>query len=211
MNFKRSSFLLVMAAATVLGTAVSGPAARAGSITYTVTVDTSSLSGTTGAVQFTMVAGNTPAPTDTAAVSAFSPQAGLVPPPTTSPNVTGDLSSTVNMDNQSPSLYFETFAYGSSLTFQVALTSTDGGAGAPDTTFAFYLFDQNGNPVSNSSSPSGELLDINIAGQGGGFSPVTFGPPDISVVSSVPEPSSMVLLAAGLATAFGASRIRRRA
>ena len=153
------------------------PLARAGSITYDVSVDTTSYSGTTGSVQFTLIGGNSPVPLDTAAVSAFVPQAGLVPPPLTSGDVSGDLSTTMSMDNQAPSLYYESVTYGDSLTFQVTLTSTPGDMSAADTLFSFYLLDANGNPISSSASPSGEALDINIEGASGAFdAPVTYAP-----------------------------------
>ena len=125
-----------------------GPAARAGSITYDVTVDTSSLASTTGGIQFTLTAGNSPAPLDTATITAFTPQAGLVPPPTTAGGLSGDLTGTMIMDNQNPSLFFETLTYASALSFQVTLSSTPGTTSSPDTLFAFYLFDSSGNSVS---------------------------------------------------------------
>ena len=157
---------------------------------------------------------NTPAPLDTATITAFAPQAGLIPPPTTSGDVSGDLTGTVIMDNQNPSLYFETTTYASALSFQVTLSSTAGTTSSADTLFAFYLFDSTGAPVSGPGSPSGEILDINIQGPSGAFdTPVTYPPPTITVtqvISVVPEPSSMVLLGVGLGASMGWGRWRRR-
>jgi hypothetical protein len=163
-----------------------------------------------GDLQFTFIAGNEPVPLDTATVTAFTPQAGLIPPPSTAGDVSGDLSATMAMDNQNPSLYSEGFTYGSSISFQVTLTTTPGAVSSADTLFSFYLFDVNGNPLSNSNSPSGELLDINIHGPSGTFdAPVTFGPPTITatlVTAGVPEPSSLLLLGISVGTLLAWSR-----
>ncbi|HZW34638.1 MAG TPA: NF038129 family PEP-CTERM protein [Isosphaeraceae bacterium] len=208
MNIQRARSILVMTALLVIAAAAWGPAALAGSIAYDVTVDTSSLAGTTGGIEFTLIAGNTPAPLDTATITAFTPQAGLVPPPTTSGDVSGDLSGRMSMDNQAPSLYFETLTYGSTLSFQVTLSSTAGSPSSADTLFAFYLFDSAGNPVSGPNSPSGEILDINIQGPSGTFdTPVTYPPPAITLIS-VPEPSSVVLLGLGAGVVAGLGRWR---
>jgi hypothetical protein len=199
MRIKRSLTFLTLAGVVLFAGTHWAPKARAGSITYDVSVDTTSYSGTTGGVQFTLIGGNSPVPLDTASISAFVPQAGLVPPPTTSGDVTGDLSSTLTMDNQNASLFFEALTYGTSLTFQVTLTSTAGTSSSADTLFSFYLFDANGNPISSSNSPSGEALDINIEGPSGAFDPPVLysPPPTIIVTQAVPEPSSVVLLGLG--------------
>ena len=214
MRSKRSLTCVALAGAVLFAGALGAPLARAGSITYDVSVDTTSYSGTTGSVQFTLIGGNSPVPLDTAAVSAFVPQAGLVPPPLTSGDVSGDLSTTMSMDNQAPSLYYESVTYGDSLTFQVTLTSTPGDMSAADTLFSFYLLDANGNPISSSASPSGEALDINIEGASGAFdAPVTYAPPPSSITvvgQAVPEPSSIVMFGVGLVTVLVGSLRRAR-
>jgi hypothetical protein len=204
MNTRQTSIYLAMIGGFVIADLNLGPVARAGSITYNVTVDTSSLVGTTGGIEFTLIAGNTPAPLDTATITKFVPQAGLVPPPTTSGDVSGNLSTTVSLDNQSPSMYFESLTYGHTLSYQVTLTGA-GLSKAADTLFSFYLFDSVGNPVSGPSSPSGEILDINIQGPTGVIdTPVTYPPPPITVTTaSVPELSGVVLLGVGLGAMAG--------
>ncbi len=127
------------------------------------------------------------------------------PPPTAAGNVSGTLPATVTLDNQNPSLYFETLTYQTFLSYQVTFTSTPGNSSSPDTTFAFYLFDASGNPISHSNSPSGEAFDININGQTGRATLVPYyPPPPITVVpASVPEPSSMMLMGMGAVVGWG--------
>ena len=90
----------------------------------------------------------------------------------------------------------------------MTLTSTAGNSSSPDTAFAFYLFDANGNPISNSNSPSREAFDIIISGQTGGTTLVHYYPPPPMTVAttSVPEPSSMVLMGMGLGAVAGWGR-----
>jgi PEP-CTERM motif len=213
MSIRRGLFFLALAGALVSAGLQWAPTARAGSISYEVTVDTTSLAGTTGGLQFTLIAGNTPAPPDTSTITAFKSDGVLVPPPTTVGDVLGVLPSTMSMDNQNPSLYFQSLTFGTFIDYIVTLTSTAGDPSSADTTFSFYLFDANGNPISNSNSPSGEAFDINIEGPSGTFDPpaVFFPPPPITLVQIngvVPEPSSIVLLGIGLGAIL--FRARRR-
>jgi PEP-CTERM motif len=204
MLIRRVLFFLAFTAALVIAGPQWAPLARAGSITYDVSVDTSAFAGTTGGIQFTLIAGNTPAPLDTSTISAFLSDGVLIPPPTTAGNVSGVLPATMSMDNQNPSLYFESLTYGTFLSYQVTLTSTPGDMSSADTLYSLYLFDASGNPISGPNSPSGEAFDINIQGPSGAFdAPVIYSPPPpITVIpenANVPEPSSVVLLGAGLA------------
>jgi hypothetical protein len=213
MSIRRALFFLALTGALVSAGPQWATTARAGSISYEVKVDTSSLAGTSGGLEFTFAAGNTPAPLDTSTITMFTSDGVLAPPPpTTSGDVLGVLPATMSMDNQNPSLYFQPFTYRTFIDYIVTLTSTAGNPSSADTLFAFYLFDQNGNPVSGPGSPSGEVLDINIEGPSGAVDPpVTYPPPSITVtpLNAVPEPSSIVLLGVGLGAILVRARRRR--
>ncbi len=215
MRIKRSLTFVALAGAVLLAGAFQAPVARAGSISYEVTVDTSSFAGTTGGLQFTLIAGNTPAPLDTATITAFTSDGSLFTPPTTSGDVMGELPATISMDNQNPSLYFQSITFGNIFDYVVTLTSTAGDMTSADTTFSFYLFDASGNPITGANSPSGEAFDINIQGPSGTFDPpaVYYPPPPITLIQlngAVPEPSTIVLLGLGLAAISLRSLSRRR-
>lgn len=190
-----------------------GQSARAGMVSsiWFVSVDTTSLAGTTGAIEYSFIPGDLTASPATATITAFTTDGTLGGTPMVSGDVTGTLPAPViAMNDQTFNDYFETFTYGSQLSFFVTLAASAPSSIPIDTTFSFFLYDQNGNPISNSSSPSGEALDLNIDGLTGVATLVGyFPPPPIVVLAGVPEPSGVLLLGLGGAVLAGLGWLRR--
>ena len=119
--------------------------ASAAPITYDVTVDTSSISGTAGSLDFQF----NPGPLVTQAASLqilnFTSNGSLAGSPVLTGDVVGALPATVTFDN-GPAFndYFEGFTYGSTLSFQVSLfgpaLSSPDGTSTSGSTFAFSMF-----------------------------------------------------------------------
>src|SRR5271157_5217825 len=122
-----------------------GSWASAGPITYGVTVDTSSILGTAGSLDFNF----NPGPLVTQAASlqilSFSSDGSLAGGPSLTGDVSGALPGTVSFDNGTGfNDYFEGFTYGSTLSFQVSLfgpaLSAPDGTSTSGSTFAFSMF-----------------------------------------------------------------------
>jgi hypothetical protein len=212
MNMRRILSVLAWIAVLSAAGAEWGQAARAGTVTslWTVSVDTTSLTGTTGAVEFSFIPGNLTASPASATVSGFTTDGTLVPPPVVTGDETGTLPGpVVLMNDQTFNDYFESFTYKSKMSFFVTLAASAPSTIPIDTTFSFFLFDQNGNPISNSNSPSGEAFDLNINGLTGVATLVPYyPPPPIVILQGVPEPSSVLLLGLGAAAVVGLGRLR---
>jgi hypothetical protein len=212
MNMRR--ILSVLAWIAVLFTAGPewGQAAQAGTVTslWTVSVDTTSLTGTTGALEFSFIPGNLTAPPASATISGFTTDGTLVPPPAVMGDETGTLPGPVVLKNdQTFNDYYEAFTYKSKMSFFVTLAASAPSTIPIDTTFSFFLYDRNGNPISNSNSPSGEAFDLNINGLTGAATLVPYyPPPTMTVLQGVPEPSSVLLLGLGATAVAGLGRLR---
>jgi hypothetical protein len=187
--------------------------ARAGSASYVVDVDTSGLSGTAGYLdfQFNPAAGDSlsaaASVTGYSGGSAFSVffQNG---------DASGTLPGDLSFDNGTP-LNELTFGltYGTTITYDVTLSGAAVGGSAPDgSTFAFTLYDANGNSyadgpatVTITINPDGSTTGTAYPSIGGGYSGASVSP-----AGAVPEPSTLALGGLGLATLSGWVRLRRR-
>ena len=118
------SAMMVLALLVAAG---AGNPASAGFITYHVVVNTSSISGTNGSLEFQYNPAMTPTTTSTAVVSPFSTVGGTISPTTeVNGSVTGSLASQpLTLTANTPfNDILENFKFGTSLTFNVTLSST---------------------------------------------------------------------------------------
>ncbi len=181
------------------------PGAWAGSITYDVSVNTTSLSGAAGFLDFQLNPGPNNVAPATAALEGFSTDgildlSGLV----TNGDVSGDLPGTVLFDNGAAlNEYSPNITFGSFIDFTVSLSWTqsqplfDSGSVF---LFSMYVYDP-GYYVSGNSSPDGRAIDFDINADGtngasnysdGSGAPATVTPES----TATPEPSGLVLLLA---------------
>ena len=121
-------------------------------------------------------------------------------------NVTGSLATGVSLtDSTFFNEFYQSFAAGSTLSFQLTLTTSPDAGGTPDA-FSLAILDQNLANITT-TSPGDTLLFVNIDGPNpvietgsgrGSFAGVT--------VTSVPEPTSLALLALGLGALLARAR-----
>jgi hypothetical protein len=193
----------------------------AGPVVYHVTVNTSSVSGTSGFLEMQFNPGAVSTQLATATVSSFNGGGGTLG--SADPNI-GDVGGTLPgsltfINDQALNDYFQGFTFGSGLSFVLtldgpAITSPNGIATA-GSTFALSFFDSAVTPIlTNQGALSGAagMVDINVDGtttatafpNGTAPSVVTFAAPGL-----VPEPSTLALLASGvLLIGFGVARRR---
>jgi hypothetical protein len=183
--------------------------ASAAPITYDVSVDTSSISGTAGSLDFNFNPGPLVTQPASAQILNFTSDGTLAGSPTPTGDVAGALPATLTFDNGTGfNDYFEGFTYGSTLSFQVSLfgpaLSSPDGTSTSGSTFAFSMFsDATGTmPVLTSDTVNGFAftIDVNLDGS----TTVANSSAQTTVVPatgpSVPEPGSLILL--GTAIAF---------
>lgn len=180
---------LIFLAALVLMTVAS---ASANETSFTVSIDTSSISGTQGSLDFEFNPGPLVSAAATLDVEDFN--GGSV---TGSPSLTGDASGalpgTIAFDNGTGfNDYFQTFTFGSTISFEVLISGSPL-TGSSGSSFAFTMY----------SDPSGTMPVLTtLTNNPSDSSLVTQINPDGSVTTTsfviTPEPTSMVLFGTGL-------------
>jgi hypothetical protein len=197
----RSLLIQTALAFTCAGLASAGPA------TWDVTVNTSSILGTAGSLDFNF----NPGPLQTQAASLqilnFTSDGTLAEAcPCGTGDVSGQLPSTLTFDNGTGlNDYFDDFTFGSTLSFQVnlygpALSSPDG-ISTSGSTFAFSMFSDSGGTVPALTTDTMDgfafTLDVNLDGTTtlNNFSSEA----SVSQVSAgTPEPNTMILIGSAI-------------
>jgi hypothetical protein len=174
---------------------------------YDVTVDTSSISGTAGSLDFNF----NPGPLVTQAASLqilnFTSNGALAGTPTLIGDVAGTLPTTLSFDNGTAfNDYFEGFKFVSTLSFQVSLfgpaLSSPDGTSTSGSTFAFSMFSDalGTTPVLTSDTTDGFAFTVGVNLDG--TTTVTNSSAQTTVVPAttpaVPGPGTLPLMATGI-------------
>jgi hypothetical protein len=173
---------------------------------YKVTVNTSVISGTAGALDFNFNPGPLVSQPASLEILTFTSSGTLAGVPTTNGNVSGGpLPSNLTFDNGTVfNDYFQDFAFGSAISFNVrlfgpALNSPDG-TSTSGSTFGFSMFSDAGGTVPVLTTDLGEgfafRVDVNLDGTATvtNFSSET----DVVPVTSIPEPANWALVVTGI-------------
>jgi len=120
-------------------------ASSAGPVTYAVTVNTSSISGTVGSFDFNFNPGPLVSQTASVQITTFTSNGTLQGGPTLTGDASGALPAPLTFDNGTAfNDYFQGFTFGSTLSFNVTLSgpalSSPDGVSTSGSTFAFSMF-----------------------------------------------------------------------
>jgi hypothetical protein len=186
--------------------------ARAGSISYLVGVDTSSLNGQSGYLDFQFNPGGAGASAAAAMISSFATD-GLLQPAAPLNSISGDVTGTLpgllTLGNTTAfNDYFEGVTYGNSANFELTLSGPGvGSSGTVGSSFAFSLFDSSGSTALLTTDPNGSVVTVNLNADGSTsvdtFPQSANNPtPAATVTAAVPEPSTLILASTLLPAAF---------
>jgi len=177
---------------------------RADSVSL-VSVDTTSVAGTSGFLDFTFDPGPFLTQNAFASVAAFSTD-GAVGAPAVSGDVTGTLPPSIILNNDTPfNDYFTAFTFGDTLSFTLTLggpaVDSPDGVAASGSTFAFSMFAGDGStPVLTTDTLDGFAFTVDISLDGTTKLTNFSDPTSVeSAVSAVPEPATGWLCGVGMA------------
>lgn len=187
-------------------TAVLSASSASAAVSYMVNIDTSSVNGTSGFIDFQFNPGNASSQAATIQVVNFDPDGGtLTGVPAVTGNVSGTLPGVLTFANSTAlNEYFQGFTYGTRISFTVVLSGpaidAPNGTATAGSTFSISLFDAGQNPIlTNQAALSGAVaqIDINLNGTttATAFPNANGGP---SVVSIAPISAFQVRYASNL-------------
>jgi PEP-CTERM motif-containing protein len=177
---------------------------QAAPITYSVFVNTSSIAGVSGNVDFQFNPGFGISDPAFVTISMFSSNGSLAGSPVVSGDATGTLPPLVTIHNTTAfNDYADGFTFGSFLSFFVrfdgAAVTAPSAAATSGSSFAFSLFNSDFSaPLLSTDTVNGVLVqgDVNLDGT---VSIQNFGISGTTSADAVPEPASALLIALGLA------------
>jgi len=192
----------------LLGTFGPG-SARAGLMTYQVSVNTAAISGQNGNLDVQFNPGGRSAESATATVTNFQTVGGILASSVIlTGDATGSLPGTLTLDNGTAyNDVFQGFTYGNSFSFLLTLSgqALDSPGGTFGSSFALSLYDAAGVTPLLTTDPNGSVLTVNLNASGTTLaetfpqSPTNSTPVAVATpASAVPEPSTMVLLVSSL-------------
>lgn len=186
--------------------------AAASPVTYDVTVDTSSISGTAGSLDFNFNPGPLVTQSASLQILSFASNGTLASSPTLTGDVAGTLPPTLTFDNGTGfNDYFEGFTFGTTLSFNVSLygpaLSAPDGVSTSGSTFAFSMFSDSAGtiPTLTSDTTNGFAFTVNVNLDGS--TSVTNSSVQATVVqagggTATPEPGTLPLIAMAIVLSF---------
>lgn len=175
--------------------------------TFTASIDTSSISGTTEQLVFELIDGDGVVD-NSVGLSSFGFGGGTIAGSADylgTTGVSGDLSGSILMDDSGGvALFGQLVTFGSSLVFQLTTTDNFSGAGAPDA-FSMALYRPDFSACFSDDQVRCALLQLDVTG--GTLTPSSFAlngasaqnlpAPVVTVAGTAPEPGSFLLLTTG--------------
>jgi hypothetical protein len=184
------------------------------SVTYDVSINTTSIATSSGFIDFQFNPADATSLLATATAFNFSTDGVVGMQAFQSGDATGPATgplTTLSFDNGTAlnELTYD-FTYGTFINFDVTLMQS--GTGGDGSTFALTLFDPNGNAFSNTGVNTATIT-INPDGSttGTAFLPFAGVTGSVTLLSAVPEPSTLLLSVIAFGALFGCQQVRRRA